>query len=89
MYKGIIQLAIRSFQFHYGTIKRWLDDYKYYDKNIHFNSIMVRLKENERYEKYLQVISFQFHYGTIKSPRCYLFSSVLAQFQFPYGTITR
>ena len=74
-----------KFQFHYGTIKRlnrgggWL-------RIGHFNSTMVRLKD-EQARGLLLGSEFQFHYGTIKSLRRYEYNYYNEEFQFHYGTI--
>ena len=74
------------FQFHYGTIKS--NNGKYLiNGNRHFNSTMVRLKEEDGTPEHEAEYEFQFHYGTIKSMiPCHTFQAV-PLFQFHYGTI--
>ena len=54
-----------QFQFHYGSIKslKWIDSE---EKELNFNSTMVRLKAFRLLQELSCSQSFQFHYGSIK-----------------------
>ena len=53
------------FQFHYGTIKSCISVFQCFPLKEHFNSTMVRLKEERTFRTGCRSL-FQFHYGTIK-----------------------
>ena len=55
----------------------------------HFNSTMVRLKDQARLRFHTESYIFQFHYGTIKSLGYTRGSKEFSEFQFHYGTIKR
>ena len=52
----------------------------------HFNSTMVRLKEDGKFMMY-DCFKFQFHYGSIKGPDRLYRRVRDNQFQFHYGSI--
>ena len=74
-----------KFQFHYGTIKSF-SRALLQQRNVHFNSTMVRLKELNNLINQSQTI-FQFHYGTIKRKKLIRLPVLTIWFQFHYGTI--
>ena len=80
--------ATSLFQFQYGLIKRQLRQQKD-DRNLHFNSNMVWLKEDEAEVLERWSEPFQFQYGLIKREGKRHHRYAVRWFQFQYGLIKR
>ena len=88
VYERDSRQVLRTFQFHYGTIKRKKDTETVDARYLPFNSTMVRLKEMEKRLQGYFVRAFNSTMVRLKAERLCR-PRLLDCFQFHYGTIKR